>query len=246
MPRVAIGVSRLRSREDLTDEEIGMSNDDSSRIRKATLPLVSGGSGAITVDGATRPRRSTLETFNDEMAVLDRPLEGDVEYVDEPRKSRLRPIGFAAVVVIVGVGGALFMSRHRAAEQVEAKVTEAAPAPAPTPAPAPAEASPVMLATQTPAAAPAPAAPVPTEAAAPEAAAAAEPEGDDAEADESAASQESAPRMRASKGAWAKVRSKAAPAKPARATSGKSSTTRRTTTTTRHTVVAKRVVTRHR
>jgi len=205
-----------------------MSTDDSSRIRKSTLPLMSGGSGAIAAE-TERPRRSTLETFNDELAVLERPLEGDVEYVDEPRKSRLRPIGFAAVMVVVGVGGALFMSRHRAAEQAETKVVAAA-----TPAPALAAAPPVVLAAQTPAAAPV-AAPVPTEAAAPEAAApaAAEPEGDDAEADDAAASQDSAPRLRASKDAWSKVRSKPAHAKPARATSGKSTTTRRTTNSER-------------
>jgi hypothetical protein len=245
MLRVAIVVSRLRSQRDLTDEEIGMSHDDSSRIRKSTLPLVSGGSGAVVAEPA-RPRRSTLETFNDEMAVLERPLEGDVEYEDEAKPSRARPIAFAAVVVMVGVGGALFMTRHRATEHAQtAKVAEATPAVAAAVTPAPVE-PPVVLAATAPSAATnvAAPAPAPTEAAAPEAA---EPEGDDAEADESAAaSPVPAPGPKTSKASWAHVRGKAAAAKPARATSGKSVTHRRTTTTTTRHVVTKRTATRHR
>src|SRR5215831_19500326 len=62
----------------------------------AAIPI---DSGAIIIDTPPPPpppaiaqpergRRSTLETFNDEMAVLERPLEDDVEYVDEkpPRR----------------------------------------------------------------------------------------------------------------------------------------------------------------
>jgi hypothetical protein len=208
-----------------------MSTDDSSRTRKSTLPLHS-------LVAEARQRRSTLETFNDELSVLERPLEGDVEYVDEPKPSRWRPIGFAAVVVMVGVGGALFVSRHRASAEAQAKAAEATLAPVVAAAPSP------VFAAQAPAAAAAPAeAPAPTEATAPAAAA---PEADEAADDDAAASDDSARRAPMSKGAWAKVRSKAGHAKPARATSGKSTTYRRTTTTTtRHTVVAKRV-TRHR
>ena len=210
-----------------------MSTDDSSRTRKSTLPLHS-------LVAEARQRRSTLETFNEELAVLERPIEGDVEYVDEPKPSRWRPIGFAAVVVMVGVGGALFVSRHRADTEARAKAAEATSAPAPVVAAAPSPG----FAAQAPAAVAAPAeAPAPTEATAPAVTA---PDADEASDDEAAASDDSARRAPASKGAWAKVRSKAGHAKPARATSGKSTTYRRTTTTTtRHTVVAKRV-TRHR
>jgi hypothetical protein len=235
-----------------------MSTDEPSYTRKSTLALVSGGGApetprVVSVDAAPapeapRPRRNSIEAFNQEMAVLDRPLEGDVEYIDEPRPSHLRTVGVVALIAIVGVGGALFVSRHRGAADAQANAAEATTPPA-APAPAAAAVAPAaVLATNTPAVEPAPA-PAPAEAIAPEAAApeAAEPEGDDAEADESAVSDAAAPRLRPSKGSWAKVRGKAAHVKPARATSGKSTTVRRTTTTTtRHTVVAKRVVTRHR
>jgi len=214
-----------------------MSNDDSSRVRKATLPLTSA-SGRIEVEAA-RPRRSTLETFNEEMAVMERPLEDDVEYIDEPRPSRWRPIAFAAVVVAVGGGGgALFMSRQHASAAVEARTAE-------TPLAAVAVASPPVLAPEVPAAAPPPApaeVPVPAEAVAPAAA----PEADDATEDDAAASDSAARGAPRPKGAWAKVRSKVGSAKPARATSGKATTLRRTTTTTTQHVVAKRTVTRHR
>ena len=33
---------------------------------------------------AARPRRTTLECFNEELAILDRPLENDVAYYDDP------------------------------------------------------------------------------------------------------------------------------------------------------------------
>lgn len=212
-----------------------MSTDDSSRTRKSTLPLHS-------LVAEARQRRSTLETFNEELAVLERPIEGDVEYIDEPKPSRWRPIGFAALVVMVGVGGASFLSRHRG--DTEARAMAAAATSTPMPAPVVAAAPSAVFAAQAPAAAAAPAeAPAPTEATAPAPTA---PDADEAADDEAAASDDSAQRAPASKGAWAKVRSKAGHAKPARATSGKSTTYRRTTTTTtRHTVVAKRV-TRHR
>ena len=194
-----------------------MSTDDSSRTRKSTLPLHS-------LVAEARQRRSTLETFNDELAVLERPLEGDVEYVDEPK-----PVALAADRVRGGGGDG---GRRRGAVRVappcgrggsgegcggdararggRGAVTGFRRAGAGRRT-APAEA------------------PAPTEAAAPAAAA---PEADEAADDDAAASDDSARRAPASKGAWAKVRSKAGHAKPARATSGKSTTYRRTTTTT--------------
>jgi hypothetical protein len=68
-------------------------------------------------DSAARPRRSTLETFNDELAVLDRPIEGDVEYCDEvppTRWLRLRTV-VAALFVVAG-GGFLALSGLRPGE----------------------------------------------------------------------------------------------------------------------------------
>ena len=51
-------------------------------------------------------RKSTIELFNDDLAVLDRPLEGEVEYFDDAQPpSRWRQgVAFFAVVVVVGVG----------------------------------------------------------------------------------------------------------------------------------------------
>jgi len=65
-------------------------------------------------------RKSTIEVFNDELAALERPLEGEVEYFDEAQPpSRWRQAGaLFAVVVVVGVGGALLISRNRAAADV--------------------------------------------------------------------------------------------------------------------------------
>ena len=64
-----------------------------------------------------RERKSTLDTFNDEMAVLERPIEGDVEYVDEaPRPSRMRGVAlFAGVVLGMGLAGGVILSRRHAA-----------------------------------------------------------------------------------------------------------------------------------
>jgi hypothetical protein len=228
MPRVAFGVSRLLPVRDPTDEEIGMSSDDddASRPRRSTLAIGSG--------GVPRPRRSTLETFNDEMAALDRPIEGEVEYFDEaPPPSRWRQAGGLVVVMaIVGVGGALLISRHRAAADPHAQAS-------PPVAPAPAAPAPVVAAVPSPA-------PVVAEVAAP--AAAMPPAADEGASDDDASTGDdggsaAAPRATGSKAAWGKVRSKAGHAKHARAAAGK--TTYRRTTTVRHTVVSKHTVTRH-
>lgn len=90
------------------------------------------GQGVLTPAGA-RPRRSTLETFNEELAVLDRPIEGDVEYYDElppKRRSWLRPVG-VALVAIIG-GGFLALSGHqRGALPLLRSVQAVSPASAP-------------------------------------------------------------------------------------------------------------------
>jgi hypothetical protein len=77
-----------------------------------------------------RSRRTTLETFNDELAVLERPIEGDVEYADEKRPRRWSHVAaFIVTVAIVGGGGAFAISRHRAAVAAQAQGQPAAPTP---------------------------------------------------------------------------------------------------------------------
>jgi hypothetical protein len=175
-----------------------------------------------------RPRRSTLETFNDEMAVLDRPLESDVEYYDEKRPSRLR--GKASMLVgIVAIGaasGLVFVKVRSNAAATEASA--AAPAAAAPAAPAPAAApSPAIAAA-------APAAPSPATAAAP-----GSDESADAPADDPAVD-DSAPRA-SSRAAWAKIRTKTTHSRHERSGGGGKVVYRRTTTVKRH-VVVKRTV----
>ena len=155
-----------------------------------------------------RPRRNTLDTFNDEMSVLDRPLEGEVEY-EEPRPSRWGRLGmFVGIVAAVGIGGGFALSRRHAALTLvaEASTPAAATAPAvaaPAPAaPAPAAARPTVLAAASPAA---------------EAAAAPVAADDDAGDDDSA---QPAP---ASPVAWDKVKTKSGHGKRSRLPSGKTS-----------------------
>lgn len=90
--------------------------------------------------GAPRIRRSTLERFNDELSVLDRPLEADVEYYDEqPPSKRPRMVAITmALFVIGGGGGFLLLSRHIGAPAPPVELVIASPAaapPAPTVAP---------------------------------------------------------------------------------------------------------------
>jgi hypothetical protein len=142
-----------------------------------------------------RGRRSTLENFNDEMSVLDRPIEGDVEYIDEtPKPSRLKGVAlFAGIVIGMGMGGGVVLSRRHAAAQPAALVAQAAPAPVPAVA-APPVVEPVLAAQAPAAVVPAPAA---EEAAAP--VAEEDSAGDDDEAPAPAA---------ASPSAWSKVKTK--------------------------------------
>ena len=53
-------------------------------------------------EATERPRKNTIERFNDELSVLERPLEGDVEYYDEtPPPARLRKV--VAFVLAAGL-----------------------------------------------------------------------------------------------------------------------------------------------
>jgi hypothetical protein len=60
---------------------------------------------AFDVVEAGRTRRSTIERFNDELAVLDRPLENEVEYYDDPptRAPWRRLMAVAGGAVLLGV-----------------------------------------------------------------------------------------------------------------------------------------------
>ena len=174
-------------------------------------------------------RKSTIEEFNEELAALEqRPLE--VEYFDEVQPpSRWRQAGaLFTVVVVVGVGGALLISRNRAS--AGASELSAAQAPVAAAAVAAAPPSPVLAAQQTPPAPTAPEAP---------AAAADAPAADEAAAD--SAGDDSAQPAPATRSAWTKVRTKAGHPKHAR--SGSSKTAHRSTKTKR-TVIAKNTASR--
>lgn len=97
---------------------------------------------------APRVRKTTVDVFNEEMSVLDRPLEGEVEYYDEPRPRRWKVPAIGLVIFVVSsVGGYLALAHGRAASArptlATAPIPPAAPAaaaPAPAvvaPAPAP-------------------------------------------------------------------------------------------------------------
>jgi hypothetical protein len=101
----------------------------------------------------SRPRRTTLEAFNEEMAVLDRPLENEVEYYDETPPAKGRKLGaLAGAMLVLGAAGFLLLSRASGSTPATPPLAIAAPAaPAPSPAPvatpvAPAPAAPAQVA----------------------------------------------------------------------------------------------------
>lgn len=211
----------------------GMSRNDDEVIAieevepdPASAPIASAPEPAAQAQ-PSRKRRSTLDTFNDEMSVLERPLEGEVEYFDEKPPSRLpRLVGFVAVIVVVGVGGSFLISRHRATAGTQAQAS-------PPSSPAPAAAQPVLAAR---AEAPAATAVAPAEAAAADTAAA-------APSDDATAGDDSARPAPGAGAGWGKVRNKAGAAKHARSSSTKT-TTKHYRSTTKRTVV-KRTVRHH-
>ena len=103
-------------------------------------------------------RKSTIELFNDDLAPLERPLEGEVEYLDQPQPtSRWRQAAaLFTVVVVVGVGGALLIPRNRASAGARELAAAQAPAVAAVAAAPP---SPALAAEQAPPAPTAPEAP---------------------------------------------------------------------------------------
>ncbi len=125
----------------------------------------------VTAELAPRMRKSTLENFNEEMSVLDRPLEGEVEFYDEPRPRRWRVPTIGAAIFALSCGAYLGVLRHRGAAEaapaaaaarplVTATAVAAAPPaeaaqPAAAPAAAPSEAADAPPAEAAPAAAPA-------------------------------------------------------------------------------------------
>jgi hypothetical protein len=179
------------------------------------------------LDRPPRPRKSTLDAFNDEMAVLDRPLEGDVEYAEEaPRPSRMRGVAlFAGIVLGMGLGGGVILSRRHAAPPPSAQAVQPA-MPTPATAAAPPAAAPTVLAAQV---APTPGAPAAEAATAPA-------------ADEDDAANEDAAPAPGSHAAWGKVKGKTGHGKASRAASGKSSHHR---SASKRTVSAKHSSSRH-
>lgn len=100
------------------------------------------------VERSPRVRTTTLDRFNQEMSVLDQPLDGEVEYYDEPQPRRWRVRAIGVAIFALSFGGYLTAARYRHAPQVAARepsapppaaeVVAAAPAPPSAPAVAPA------------------------------------------------------------------------------------------------------------
>jgi hypothetical protein len=112
----------------------------------------------------SRPRKTTLETFNEELAILDRPLENDVEYIDERPPRRQAWQGMSAIVIstaLVACAAVLFFSHPDPDTIIAAAQAAAATAPTPPLPPPPAPEAPAVAATAI--APPPPAAPVASE-----------------------------------------------------------------------------------
>jgi hypothetical protein len=105
------------------------------------------------VDRSPRVRTTTLDRFNQEMSVLDQPLDGEVEYYDEPRPRRWRVRAIGVAIFALSFGGYLTAARYRHAPQVAASELSAPPpaaevaAAVPAPPSAPAVATPARAAT---------------------------------------------------------------------------------------------------
>ena len=109
-------------------------------------------------DRSARVRTTTLDRFNQEMSVLDQPLDGEVEYYDEPQPRRWRVRAIGVAIFALSFGGYLTVARHRHAPGVAARESAEPPpateivaaVPAPPPAPAVAMAAPAAPATEKP------------------------------------------------------------------------------------------------
>jgi hypothetical protein len=101
------------------------------------------------VDRSPRVRTTTLDRFNQEMSVLEQPLDGEVEYYDEPQPRRWRVRAIGVALFALSFGGYLTAARYRHAPQVAAKEPSAAEVVAAVPAlpSAPAVAMPAPAAT---------------------------------------------------------------------------------------------------
>jgi hypothetical protein len=126
-------------------------------------------------EATERPRRNTIERFNDELSVLERPLEGDVEYYDEaPPPARLRKAVAFVMAAGLTAAGSLFIMRHVPGREA---VAQPSPAPAAIAAPIaePAVAAPIVEPAVAPPAVAPPSLPSSSDRAAPPALAAADP-----------------------------------------------------------------------
>ena len=107
------------------------------------------------VDRSPRVRTTTLDRFNQEMSVLDQPLDGEVEYYDEPQPRRWRVRAIGVAIFALSFGGYLTAARYRHPPQVAAREPSApaaevvAAVPTPPSAPALAMAAPAAPAPAT-------------------------------------------------------------------------------------------------
>jgi hypothetical protein len=80
------------------------------------------------VDRSPRVRTTTLDRFNQEMSVLDQPLDDEVEFYDEPQPRRWRVGAIGVAIFALSFGGYLTAARYRHAPQVAAREPSAPPA----------------------------------------------------------------------------------------------------------------------
>lgn len=107
------------------------------------------------VDRSPRVRTTTLDRFNQEMSVLDQPLDGEVEYYDEPQPRRWRVRAIGVAIFALSFCGYLTAARHRHAPQVAVREPSASPPAAEVVAAVPAPPAAPAVAKSAPAAAPA-------------------------------------------------------------------------------------------
>lgn len=84
----------------------------------------------------SRPRKTTLETFNDELAILDRPIAGDVESQDVQTPPPQQWPAMSAVIMgllVFAGAGVLFFSHPDPGTVIAAAHAAAATTPQPLP-----------------------------------------------------------------------------------------------------------------